>query len=360
MRSWWLSLTTCSEGPSPGKGAGREIRAHAIGPAAWAALSTGGTGLRVHSVFPSSLNLEIGATGQLVALSGPSGRVYPHVVALARAEDFRDWGLGIGVQGQYLDGSIRIQGQGGSVVVDLRQALRPPLRALPRIRRLGSAHWSCKVRLSEFQDLIGCDFRMDALAGTGPARSWMGERLCGAARALGEATFRFNRCSHGIPAAAFRSSHQEGQVLAQLRRAVAALAGLGGGLTPSGDDFLCGFLAAARAFRPDPSERSGTLLAALNEAVDQNAGRTSQISAFLLRCGTRNFWPSPLLALGEALAQDHGTQARRALSGLCSLGHSSGADIATGFLFGLECLVAGAVDAAGRPGTACWIPGLAG
>jgi hypothetical protein len=120
---------------------------------------------------------------------------------------------------------------------------------------------------------------------------------------------------------------------AALFRAVASLVGMGAGLTPSGDDFLSGFMAALRV-----SGRH-TLLSALGEAVEVNIDATSEISASLLRCAVAGHWPRPLADLADALAAENGPEALRALDRLCGLGHSSGADLATGFLFGLAVLL---------------------
>jgi hypothetical protein len=107
--------------------------------------------------------------------------------------------------------------------------------------------------------------------------------------------------------------------------------GLGVGLTPSGDDFLCGFMAAARACSPE-------LIPVLAAATEAGLHRTSRISGSLIRCAARGFWPAPLVNLAEALAGDRVPDALVALGDLGRLGHSSGADLATGFLFGLETL----------------------
>ena len=103
-------------------------------------------------------------------------------------------------------------------------------------------------------------------------------------------------------------------------------------------DFLCGFLAAVRACNPGLMEDREALVTALNAAVEMELPRTTQISAGLIRCATRNFWPVPLVDLAEALAGDLRHEALQALEEICALGHSSGSDLATGFLFGLECL----------------------
>lgn len=72
-----------------------------------------------------------------------------------------------------------------------------------------------------------------------------------------------------------------GLSLRGLERAVAGLVGLGPGLTPAGDDYLGGYLAALRhigvASRPAESAR-----ALIARAMDSSAGRSHPLSEYLL------------------------------------------------------------------------------
>jgi hypothetical protein len=302
-------------------------RARSIGPAASLALAMDDVALRVHSVFPATLNLEVEGTEWLLALSGPAGVIHPHAVALERPVEFRNWGLTVGDPADLLDGSLRLRGQAGIVVVDMSQAQRSSPRLLPLIVRLGGAHRACVTRLGEIQKYAGCDLRIDALWHEERPLTALGAGLRSAALALGSAAQAFARTPrHGFAAEVSPTL---------LRQAVAALVGLGAGLTPSGDDFLCGFLAAVRASDPGLMEGREELIKALNDAAKRNLQRTTQISAGLIRCAAQNFWPLPLVDLAEALARDREPGALRALDELCGLGHSSGSDMATGFLFGL-------------------------
>lgn len=315
-------------------------RALSVGPAASQALSRAGSTLRVHSVFSSTMNLEVEGTEGIVALTGQSAGRYPHAVVLADPGDFRTWRLAPGDRGRLVHGTLRLQGPSGTVVVNLGEAQRPPPRPLPGIVRIGSAHRACVSRLAEIQAYLGCDLRVAALGPADRATTALGLRLCRAAQDLGTATQAFARTSPSPFAEPGRRGCPNGPTLEALRRAVAALVGLGAGLTPSGDDVLCGFVAAARGYDPGPMEPGPGLLARLHEAVAANLGGTGRLSAFLLRCALRDVWPGPLVDLAEALAGEHESEALRALDELCLLGHSSGADLATGFLFGLETLVA--------------------
>ncbi len=279
-----------------------------MGPAAWSILS-GGPRLRVQGRFASALNLEVEGSGRLVSLRSAGGCGLPHEVVLDRTGELRRWPVAVGARVRLTADALQLPVPSGVVIVDLRHASRLPRRELPAIVRLGAAHRACSGSLAARQG--GCDLRLESLRGEAERATTMGERLRVAALGL---------------AAAVRGPS------APLRRAVAALVGLGPGLTPAGDDLLCGFLAAARA--ADPS-----LLAVLHPATEASLPRTGDISAFLLRCALEGLWPAALVDLAEALAAERAPEALAALGELCRLGHSSGRDLATGFLFGLRCLL---------------------
>jgi hypothetical protein len=282
-------------------------RAVSIGPAAACALSAGAGGLRVHSVFSTAVNLEADGARWFASLCGPRGRGLPHAIALERASDLDAWRVAAGTPARVVGGALRLTVEGAPAVVDLAQAERPPAPALPAIRRLGRAYRACAARLAATQRDAGCDLRIDALGCVEAAPTPLGESLRDAALSLGDAG------------------------RASLRQAVAGLVGLGAGLTPSGDDFLCGFMAAARASWADAA-----LVDALGDAIRADAERTGAMSAFLLRCSALGLWPAPLVDLAGALAREREAESLAALGALCGLGHSSGADLATGFLFGLR------------------------
>jgi len=305
--------------------------ARSVGPAAAWTLSMAGVSMGVHSVFAGTVNLGVEGTDEFLALTGPSGVNYPHAVALTRPVDFRAWRLPMGSRVFIQEGSMRLQGESATVVVDLGPAEWTSLRPLPSIDRLRAAHRACVARLGEFQDRLGCDLRMDGLGLDGPEATGLGEFLRRAALDLGEAAQSFAGSPGGTVAPPGNASPEEGKASASLGSAVAALMGLGAGLTPSGDDVLCGFMAAARVRIPE-------LVPVLAAAAEANLQRTSRISGFLIRCAARGCWPAPLVDLAEALAGDREPEALLALDALGRLGHSSGSDLATGFLFGLETL----------------------
>lgn len=122
---------------------------------------------------------------------------------------------------------------------------------------------------------------------------------------------------------------------ARLDAAVAALAGLGPGLTPAGDDFLCGLILGLWACRRSPQ----TLCRLI---ADRAAPLTTSLSAAFLRRAAAGQVSAPWLTLLRGFQQPASTGG--CLDGqLCEVvacGHSSGADTLAGFLW-LTASVAG-------------------
>jgi len=105
---------------------------------------------------------------------------------------------------------------------------------------------------------------------------------------------------------------------------VARLVGRGGGLTPLGDDVLCGWLATHRA--------AGHATPGVDAAVRSLLGRTTLLSATLLECATH----------GEVLPQFAGWLAalgtpdeRHRATALAAVGHTSGAGLLHGAVLAL-------------------------
>lgn len=316
------------------------LRAASIGPALEGLCGEG----RIHSVFRGALNLRIDGFDLLAALTGPKSVSLPCAIALRGEADFLTWGL---ERGDFvsLSSSRLVLGSPPEAVVDLEGAVRERRRELPFLGKPGSAYSLCLEALDRTQADKECELRMSSLtraargtsgaeveargAAPGAARSCLGRKLEEAARDLGAAALALD-AAELVPGAG-PGSFSTGA----LAEATASLVGLGQGLTPSGDDFLCGFLAATRATR---CAKQDSLRGALSEAVEARLASTNEVSASMLRCAMRGYFPSSLVGTAEAIGSGDGEGAARYLSVVCSLGHSSGADMATGFLYGLGIL----------------------
>jgi hypothetical protein len=104
-----------------------------------------------------------------------------------------------------------------------------------------------------------------------------------------------------------------------LRTPAAELVGAGDGLTPYGDDVLCGWLAVHRAAGRDTADVDGEVRALLH--------RTSSLSAALLECAMHGEVIPEFAAYVAALGTD--AEPARAAA-LRSVGHTSGAGLLEG------------------------------
>ncbi|MGH2625429.1 MAG: DUF2877 domain-containing protein [Anaerolineales bacterium] len=113
----------------------------------------------------------------------------------------------------------------------------------------------------------------------------------------------------------------------EVARAARALAGLGPGLTPAGDDYLAGVLLASWAIGSEIPRP-----VAVQIIVQAAAGRTSVLSTALLRAASRGEAARPWHGMVRALARSEAPTALRAAEAVCRLGHSSGIWSLAGFL----------------------------
>lgn len=130
--------------------------------------------------------------------------------------------------------------------------------------------------------------------------------------------------------------------------ALGQLAGLGPGLTPSGDDFIVGYLAALWSRCSfEPALRS--FLAALGGPLERFAARSNLISRQFLLDAVAGEFSESLADLVSAIAVGHVGRALASAGRVVRIGHSSGADALTGLLFGLRpSLLIASIPADGR------------
>lgn len=115
--------------------------------------------------------------------------------------------------------------------------------------------------------------------------------------------------------------------------ALIGLIGLGLGLTPSGDDFLCGLLSALHL----PISPYHHLQEALVQSVQTYLSQTHLISSAFLKDACMAQIGAPLQALINTLFQVNRqlSEIEMAIHQLTALGHRSGYDLLSGFLAGL-------------------------
>jgi hypothetical protein len=279
----------------------------------------------VHGTFESAMNLRVDGRRFLVTLLGPEADDQPQGIRLASHERFDAWPVRPGDPGRRAGDRLVFGGvaMNERLVVDLTPAVVmgrwEPVKLEPRDAAWGAAWAECACRLEARQEREGAALRLAALRGGAAPADALGERLAGAGRALGD----------GI-----RARNVDSAALAAAR-----MIGLGTGLTPSGDDFLCGLMAALWCTSHEEAS-DARFLAGLGAALATQMEATNVVGATLLECAIAGSFCGALrdLAAGFALSRtsDRAKALRVAMGRLCAMGHSSGMDTAAGFLFGVS------------------------
>ena len=128
---------------------------------------------------------------------------------------------------------------------------------------------------------------------------------------------------------------------------LASLIGLGGGLTPSGDDFLTGLLAAIGSVavtaehsgkrnhtERDPRDDIAAFEGALRTAVRSRLSLTNDISAAFLEAALQGHFSKPVHALFRASQGLPGSKTEEELlDAFLAVGHSSGMDTLLGICY---------------------------
>lgn len=109
-------------------------------------------------------------------------------------------------------------------------------------------------------------------------------------------------------------------------RELCGLIGLGTGLTPCGDDFLCGVLAGLII----TGKEEETFSQALHTQIAEHLTDTNAISAAFLQCALDGHFSAAVNSLTNL------PDARQILNDFLSIGHSSGTDTLCGILWALS------------------------
>ena len=270
----------------------------------------------VHSVFRMACNIELPG-GTLVALLPAGTGNLPHSIRCRSA-------VAPGVQARVRPGQVVIGNAAGleipaaRITVDLTEARawsgaigdlridrRSPrtLRSLITVRSLLAVH----TRDGFAPILLQGSPSSSALAGA------LARQLASCLPRLAASTVALD-----APAAALE---------------LGVLVGLGPGLTPSGDDFVVGYLAAMRArSRYEPG--TDPFVAALRAPLQRLAAQTNPIGRQYILDATAGAFPERLVDVVHALTGSHADLCERVGRALAT-GHSSGGDTLAGLLFGM-------------------------
>ncbi|HEV2016843.1 MAG TPA: DUF2877 domain-containing protein [Gemmatimonadaceae bacterium] len=155
------------------------------------------------------------------------------------------------------------------------------------------------------------------------------ERVCAAYRMLAPQVGRCGLSERTFAGLVERPSAE------RIRSVVDGLVGRGPGLTPTGDDFLCGVLIGGVLFARDVVEIRRAVLARLG----QSPHATVALSAQLLRRACVGEAAPEIESMGRALCRPD-RDFSRAVRTLLNVGHSSGAALAYGVLAACDLPVA--------------------
>jgi hypothetical protein len=117
-----------------------------------------------------------------------------------------------------------------------------------------------------------------------------------------------------------------------IRDGVCGLLGVGQGLTPSGDDFLLGFLCGLRDLGIDRCLAAAEKMA--YHLLTNSPIRTTSLSAEYIKYGVKGFYHKRIIDFIEAFNMGSISDMLMEAESLMDLGHFSGVDLMTGFAYG--------------------------
>lgn len=275
----------------------------------------------VHSIFPGALNIAVDET-LFTLLSDEKPRM-PSSVRLPRYIMEQLYSrLSAGAQVRVGDGKLSIP------ILDLSIHL-PDREAWEPVPRVAAHRWRSPVvntRIRELARYLAQRGQQDGLAPL--VRPLL----------LGEATQETPPGRIALPLLSLLVQGCREQDIAKVEQATRGLAGLGPGLTPSGDDTLGGFigvLALAGAQPGMDAAANKRLAAAIANAARP---RTTFLSATLLAHAARGEMAEQVgeLLMALTLPQEAGAQVLQAAERVLAYGASSGGDTLLGLLLGLQ------------------------
>jgi hypothetical protein len=277
----------------------------------------------VHSVFRQACNVSLEPGTLLTLLPCQKGNV-PHGIRLdTSSHSVFLHALRVGQPVACRGGILRIDGTDFSV--DLRSA-RPwhiDLKGLhidlgrPTQAQSWAVAWS-ELKVHHYKSGISENLGTFFLSERRPATPTVSEIL-------------LQQSAHTIP------SLLQATGRLQLRDAiisVRALIGLGYGLTPSGDDFLVGYMAGLWCTAGANLSRMQFLMS-LGSELSQVSQNTNEISCTYLRSASKGHVSEPIAKLAHQLNQANDMSSVRAtIQTALQVGHTSGSDGVLGLLLG--------------------------
>ena len=269
---------------------------------------------QVHSVFLHACNIETDS-GELVTLLAPGCGNLPHGICCAPPIESLFPQLRQGQTARLDDATLRVPA--ARFAVDLSRAAiwnGSVAAALPGLR--GAEPRRALRELCETLREHAPD------QGVAPVLFWSGCPRSTIERAL------FARMAQSLPVLARATGTGDAGAVVS---ALSVLVGLGAGLTPAGDDFIVGYLAALWS-RSHREPVVAALLGALAVPVGKLSLHTNAISRQMLLDALQGHFAERLSDVVRSVC--HGNDVAFAVMRALEVGHSSGADVLCGLLFG--------------------------
>jgi hypothetical protein len=233
----------------------------------------------VLGAFPTALYLQVGGHAQVLPVVTAGGLRLPTALAVGTSLPTRGWGVQPGDEVVLGHGAVRLPG----LAIRAVRTWRP--RPVPAAALAGASQL----------DAVNLPWRAGA-------------------RTLAEVLL----------------ADDSGALTEQ----VGAFVGAGPGLTPSGDDVLCGILLGLRLH----ARVSRAVLDRLWRAVRPRLTTTTSLSAALLTEASQGYAVDPVVRLAETLVAGPAAAVAEALPGVLGIGHSSGPDLLGGLAGCLDAL----------------------
>jgi hypothetical protein len=264
------------------------------------------------------LNMRVAEHPILYSLVTSESQSHPAAAVIRsqnrRDVDISDWPIEIGSKGRFTGRSLIIEGR-EDISIDFSQAKKNAPERMPQIN---STDPNLITRIELAESILKT---MQISGKTGLHYSILWDRNAAAPTFAG----RIGAAARELSEALSNTRDEREHVVSALGK----LIGLGEGLTPSGDDFLVGYLASLHC-----GESEEWRLIAADIMKLELLKATNAVSASFLILAASGLFSKPLCTLAEAVGGSIDSDIGRSLEVLQGIGHSSGLDIAAGFLFG--------------------------
>jgi hypothetical protein len=276
-------------------------------------------GATVHSEFAQACNLEMSDRTLITLLDRSLGNA-PHGIVCELPASFAfDSVVRAGFAALLHDGELTIERAG--LVIDVSHASRwsgavsqyPIDPSSPNVRR-AIGHLSELLQRSPLSYGLFASWSSAAEA-VSPLQAALARRLACCLPPLARGTV----ARAAVP----------------IQAALSPMIGLGVGLTPSGDDFIVGYLAALWS----QSARDATLpplLGLLRAPIESMTAKTGEISRQFILDASEGQFSEPLVDLVRAIADGDDERVAVTAARALRIGHSSGADALLGLLLGYD------------------------